>query len=171
MAGAPDRESPWQVAKVVAIRDEPARARTFRLALAKPVAHRAGQHFVVRLTAPDGYTASRSYSLASPPDGTGEVELTVERLEGGAVRVSSRMDIDDLNEIFGVDIEDEDVETVGGLMAKLLGKVPIPGAEVSIEGLSLTAERPSGRRNQVGTVLVRREEPTPAPQDQNHQHA
>jgi Mg2+/Co2+ transporter CorC len=65
------------------------------------------------------------------------------------------------------------VDTVGGLMAKLLGKVPIPGAEVEIEGpgLSLTAERPSGRRNQVGTVLVRREETADPSHDQNHQHA
>jgi len=69
----------------VAVRDETARARTLRLALPKPVVHRAGQHFVVRLTAPDGYTASRSYSLASPPDGSGEVDITVERLEGGEV--------------------------------------------------------------------------------------
>ena len=45
----------------------------------------AGQHYVVRLTAPDGYTASRSYSVASAPDGTNEIELTVERLEEGEV--------------------------------------------------------------------------------------
>ena len=47
--------------------------------------HRAGQHFVVRLTAPDGYIAQRSYSVASPPDNTSEIELTVERLEDGEV--------------------------------------------------------------------------------------
>ena len=79
----------------------------------------------------------------------------VERLAGGAVRVSSRMDIDDLNEIFGVDIEDEDVETVGGLMAKHLGKVPIPGAEVVCEGLHFQAEALAGRRNKVVSVLVK----------------
>jgi CBS domain containing-hemolysin-like protein len=78
----------------------------------------------------------------------------VERLPGGAVRVSSRMDIDDLNEIFDVDIEDEDVETVGGLMAKHLGKVPIPGAEVVCEGLHFQAESLAGRRNKVVSVLV-----------------
>jgi CBS domain containing-hemolysin-like protein len=78
----------------------------------------------------------------------------VERLAGGAVRVSSRMDIDDLNDIFGVDIEDEDVETVGGLMAKHLGKVPIPGAEVVCEGLHFQAEALAGRRNKVVSVLV-----------------
>jgi len=76
---------PWQTARVVAIRRETARAKTFRLALPGPSLHRAGQHYVVRLTAPDGYTASRSYSVASAPDGSPEFELTVERLEGGEV--------------------------------------------------------------------------------------
>ncbi len=67
------------------IRSETSRAKTFRLSLAEPSQHRAGQHYVVRLTAPDGYTASRSYSVASPPDGSTTIELTVERLEGGEV--------------------------------------------------------------------------------------
>jgi ferredoxin-NADP reductase len=75
----------WQAATVIGIRDETHRAKTFRLRLETPAPHRAGQHFVVRLTAPDGYTASRSYSVASAPDGTQEIELTVERLEDGEV--------------------------------------------------------------------------------------
>src|SRR5206468_1068761 len=57
----------------------------FRLRLERPAPHRAGQHYVVRLTAPDGYTASRSYSVASAPDESGEIELTVERLVDGEV--------------------------------------------------------------------------------------
>ena len=96
---------------------------------------------------------------------------SVQELSDGAYRVSSRLPIDELGELFGVPLDDDDVDTVGGLMAKLLGKVPIPGAEVEIAGLSLTAERPSGRRNQVGTVLVRRGQSATTPQDQNHQHA
>jgi ferredoxin-NADP reductase len=72
-------------ARVVALRDETARAKTLRLALPAPMPHRAGQHFVVRLTAPDGYIAQRSYSVASPPDDTAEIELTVERLADGEV--------------------------------------------------------------------------------------
>jgi ferredoxin-NADP reductase len=76
---------PWRTARVVAIRDETPRAKTIRLAFGEPVAHAAGQHYVVRLTAEDGYTASRSYSVASPPDDTDEIELTVERLDGGEV--------------------------------------------------------------------------------------
>jgi ferredoxin-NADP reductase len=75
----------WQTATVVAIRDETPRAKTFRLALESPTGHRAGQHYVLRLTAPDGYTASRSYSVASAPDGSAEFELTVERLDDGEV--------------------------------------------------------------------------------------
>jgi ferredoxin-NADP reductase len=75
----------WQTARVLSVRDETSRARTFRLALPEPRPHLAGQHYVLRLTAPDGYTASRSYSVASAPDDTGEIELTVEKLEGGEV--------------------------------------------------------------------------------------
>lgn len=75
----------WQVARVLSLRDETPRARTLRLALPEPRRHVAGQHYVVRLTAPDGYTAQRSYSVASAPDDTGEIELTVEELEDGEV--------------------------------------------------------------------------------------
>jgi ferredoxin-NADP reductase len=77
----------WQPATVVGRHDETARARTFRLRLSRPEPHRAGQHYIVRLTAPDGYTAQRSYSVASPPaDGpSDEIDLTVERLKGGEV--------------------------------------------------------------------------------------
>jgi ferredoxin-NADP reductase len=84
-APTPVRPSPWQQATVLAVRDETPRARTYRLALPHPVPHLAGQHYVVRLTAPDGYTASRSYSVASPPDDSGEIELTVELLADGEV--------------------------------------------------------------------------------------
>lgn len=80
-----DPPSAWQAATVLATRRETARAKTFRLRLARPAPHRAGQHFVVRLTAPDGYTASRSYSVASPPGEDGEIELMVERLPDGEV--------------------------------------------------------------------------------------
>ncbi|GAA2076432.1 hemolysin family protein [Aeromicrobium halocynthiae] len=89
----------------------------------------------------------------SEPDG-------LEHLSGGAVRVSARFDIDDLAELFDVELEEDDVESVGGLLAKHLGKVPIPGSEVEVEGLVLRAEAPSGRRNRIGRVRVWRAEPT-----------
>ncbi|MDX6319956.1 MAG: magnesium and cobalt exporter, family, partial [Nocardioidaceae bacterium] len=78
----------------------------------------------------------------------------IEHLSGGAIRVSSRLDIEELGDLFGVRIEDEDVETVGGLMAKHLGRVPIPGAEVVCEGLHFQAESLAGRRNKIVTVVV-----------------
>src|SRR5271165_1590116 len=76
---------PWQTATVTEIRPETPTAKTFRMTLAKPTPRLAGQYYVVRLTAPDGYTASRSYSVASAPNDSGEIELTVERLEQGEV--------------------------------------------------------------------------------------
>ncbi|MEY2461806.1 MAG: hypothetical protein QOG30_3636 [Acidimicrobiaceae bacterium] len=79
------RVGPWQDATVVDIRDETSRVKTFRLSLPEPTLHLAGQHYLVRLTAPDGYTAQRSYSVASPPDDGHEIELTVERLPDGEV--------------------------------------------------------------------------------------
>ncbi len=75
----------WQQSTVVAIRSETATTRTFRLRLDEPMAYLPGQHVVLRLTAPDGYSASRSYSVASAPDGSPEIELTVERLGDGEV--------------------------------------------------------------------------------------
>jgi len=73
------------MAKVTEIRRETPNAKTFRLDLPERTAFLAGQHFIVRLTAPDGYTAQRSYSVASAPDGSGTIELTVERLPDGEV--------------------------------------------------------------------------------------
>lgn len=69
----------------MSVRAETATAKTFRLRLPQPSVHEPGQHYIVRLTAPDGYTASRSYSVASAPDGSPEIELTVERLPDGEV--------------------------------------------------------------------------------------
>jgi ferredoxin-NADP reductase len=75
----------WQSATVAEIRRETSTAKTFRMELDGPADYLAGQHYVLRLTAPDGYTASRSYSVASAPDGSNEIELTVERLPEGEV--------------------------------------------------------------------------------------
>lgn len=81
----PPAPGPWQTATVAAIRAETARVKTFRLALERPTPYLAGQHFVVRLRAPDGYTAQRSYSAASAPGDGGRVDLTIERLPDGEV--------------------------------------------------------------------------------------
>ncbi|MPM26970.1 hypothetical protein SDC9_73475 [bioreactor metagenome] len=80
----------------------------------------------------------------------------ITQLGGGRYRVSARLAVDELGELFGRRLDDEDVDTVGGLMAKLLNMVPIAGSVVRWEGLELVAERAQGRRNQIGTVLVTR---------------
>jgi ferredoxin-NADP reductase len=76
---------PWFPAVVEAITVETPRAKTYTLRLPRPLGHRAGQHVVLRLTAPDGYTAARSYSVASPPSAEPTIDLTVERLADGEV--------------------------------------------------------------------------------------
>ncbi|MFC5730757.1 MULTISPECIES: hemolysin family protein [Nocardioides] len=85
-------------------------------------------------------------------------EVVVEEVGHEQMRVSSRYPVDDLDELFGFDIEEEDVDSVGGLMAKHLGRVPIPGSVVEAWGLRFEAEQAAGRRNKIGTVLISRVE-------------
>jgi CBS domain containing-hemolysin-like protein len=86
-----------------------------------------------------------------------DVELPpVQRLADGAVRVSARLPIEDLGELFGVVLPADEVDTVAGLLAQELGRVPIPGATATVGGLRLVAEGATGRRNRIETVLVRR---------------
>ncbi len=87
-----------------------------------------------------------------------EESADVSQLGEGRFRVSSRYPIDDLGDLFGLKLDDDDVETVGGLMAKVLNKVPIAGSVVTYDGLELVAERTIGRRNKIGTVIVSRVE-------------
>jgi CBS domain containing-hemolysin-like protein len=88
------------------------------------------------------------YDVERPP---------VERIDEDTARVTARLAVEDLAEIFGVAIPDrDDVETVGGLLAEALGRVPIPGAHTCAYGLELVAESAGGRRNRIDTVLVRR---------------
>jgi ferredoxin-NADP reductase len=75
----------WRVGTVVALHDETATARTITLEVRDWPGHVAGQHVDVRLTAPDGYSAVRSYSIASAPNSEGRVQITVERLPNGEV--------------------------------------------------------------------------------------
>jgi CBS domain containing-hemolysin-like protein len=79
--------------------------------------------------------------------------------EGKKARVSARLHIEDLADHLDIEFEKdelEEVDTVGGYMAKLLGRVPIPGSEIELSGWKITAERPVGRRHRIGTVLVER---------------
>ena len=80
----------------------------------------------------------------------------VQTLPDGTVRVSSRLNIEELGELFDLELSDADVDSVGGLLTKQLGRVPIPGASAEVAGLLLRAETTAGRRNRVGTILVSR---------------
>jgi len=75
----------WQIATVKSVRTETPEVRTLALTLPDWTAHRPGQHYDVRLTAADGYSAQRSYSIASEPERKGEIDLTVERIGDGEV--------------------------------------------------------------------------------------
>ena len=77
-------------------------------------------------------------------------------LADGAFRVMARLHVDDFADLIGIEVdsEEEGVDTALGLMAKRLGRVPIPGAEVDIDGWRLTAEQGAGRRNRIGSVLA-----------------
>ncbi len=81
----------------------------------------------------------------------------VEWLSDGSARVTARLSVTELEELFGVSVDDEDVETVAGLLAHQLGRVPIAGSTVTVRGLRLTAENLAGRRNKIVSVLVERE--------------
>jgi len=79
--------------------------------------------------------------------------------EGSKARVSARLHIEDLADHLEIELDEserEDVDTIGGFMAKVLGRVPIPGSEIELHGWRITAERPVGRRHRIGTVLVER---------------
>jgi ferredoxin-NADP reductase len=75
----------WQIGTVTSIKPETPRVKSFRIALPMWMEHLPGQHYEVRLTAPDGYRAQRSYSIASSPLDAGGIELTIDRLEDGEV--------------------------------------------------------------------------------------
>ncbi|MGH2462203.1 MAG: ferredoxin reductase [Candidatus Limnocylindria bacterium] len=75
----------WQIATVSAIRDETPTVKSITLAVPRWPTHRAGQHLDIRLTAPDGYQAQRSYSIASAPGRDGQVDVTIDRIPDGEV--------------------------------------------------------------------------------------
>src|ERR1700741_1187328 len=93
----------WRVGAVVALHDETATARTITFEVPDWPGHVAGQHVDVRLTAPDGYSTVRSYSIASAPNSDGYVELTVERLPDGEVSpyLTQELQVGDLLELRG----------------------------------------------------------------------
>ena len=89
-------------------------------------------------------------------------QLEVEWLDENTARISARLHVEDFEESFKTELTPEsreDVDSVGGLLAKELGRVPIPGSTITIHGWKLTAERPAGRRHRIATILVTRVTP------------
>ncbi|MFD6142690.1 hemolysin family protein [Promicromonospora sp. NPDC060271] len=91
----------------------------------------------------------------------------VEDLGDGVFRVPARLPVDELGDLFDLRLDDDDVDTAGGLLAKVLGKVPLAGSSVEVGGVHLEAERVEGRRKQISTILVHRTEPAAEPDDSN----
>ncbi|MDH6181142.1 CBS domain containing-hemolysin-like protein [Microbacteriaceae bacterium SG_E_30_P1] len=81
----------------------------------------------------------------------------VEDLGGGRYRVSARLPIDELGDLFGIELDDDEVDSAGGLLTKTLGRLPVRGSTVAYSGLLLTADRTEGRRKRVTTILVERD--------------
>ena len=90
-----------------------------------------------------------------------EYDHTVEEVKDlgdGRYRVSARLPVDELGALFGIDLDDDDVDSVGGLLTKHLGRLPQSGSVATASGLVLTAERTEGRRKRLITVLVERDQ-------------
>ncbi|TPX00638.1 CBS domain-containing protein, partial [Schumannella luteola] len=79
------------------------------------------------------------------------------QLSDGVFRVSARLPTDELGDLFGIELDDDDVDSVGGLLTKTLGRLPVTGSTVTVSGLVLTAERTEGRRKRLSTVIVERD--------------
>ena len=81
-----------------------------------------------------------------------------EDLGDGSYRVSARLPVDELGDLFGIELDDDDVDSVGGLLTKTLGRLPVAGSVTTISGLILRAERTEGRRRRLSTVIVERDQ-------------
>jgi CBS domain containing-hemolysin-like protein len=84
--------------------------------------------------------------------------IEIEEVGDGRYRVSARLPVDELGELFGIELDDDDVDSVGGLLTKALGRLPHTGSVAGYSGLILTAERTEGRRRRLRTVLVERDQ-------------
>lgn len=85
-----------------------------------------------------------------------QVSAEVVELGDGRYRVSSRLSLEDVGDLFGLELEDEDVDSIGGLLGKALGQVPQPGSTAKVEGLTLTGGASRGRGRGIATVFVER---------------
>ncbi|GAA1487621.1 hemolysin family protein [Brachybacterium sacelli] len=92
-------------------------------------------------------------------------EPEIEDLGDGRFRVPARAGLTEVGELFDLDLEDDDIDSVGGLLGKVTGQVPIVGSRAETHGLVLEAEKTSGRRRRLSTVIVSR-----APEQGPHPH-
>ncbi len=83
--------------------------------------------------------------------------VEIEDLGKGRYRVAARLPVDELGELFDLELDDDDVDSVGGLLTKALGRLPLPGSSAVHSGLILTADRTEGRRKRLSTVIVERD--------------
>ena len=86
----------------------------------------------------------------------GEEDLV--ELEDGGYRVAARYSLIDLGELFEIELDDEDVDSVGGLLAKELGRLPMRDDEITFSGLRFKADRIEGRRKRLVSVVVQRDQ-------------
>jgi CBS domain containing-hemolysin-like protein len=86
-----------------------------------------------------------------------EVKEFIE-LTPGRYRVNARLPVDELGDLFGLDLDDDEVDSVGGLLTKALGRLPQTGSTATVSGLVLTAERTEGRRQRLVSVVVERDQ-------------
>jgi len=92
----------------------------------------------------------------------------VAEIAPGRFRVSARLSLEDVGDLFGIELEDDEVDSIGGLLGKELGRVPQPGSTVNVRGLVLTGGASRGRGRGIATVLVERAEP-PAGEDEGQE--
>src|SRR4051812_17790911 len=117
---APRAPGSWQVGTVTSVKPETPRVKSFRIELPMWMAHLPGQHYDVRLTAPDGYQAQRSYSIASSPLDKGTIELTIDRLDDGEVSPY----------FHDVVVEGDKVELRGPFTSYFVWRGPSPGGVI-----------------------------------------
>ncbi|MDN3494409.1 hemolysin family protein [Planococcus sp. APC 4015] len=89
----------------------------------------------------------------------------VSEIEPGRFRVSARLGLDEVGDLFGIDLEDDDVDSIGGLLGKALGRIPQPGSTAEYEGLIMTGGASRGRGRGISTVFVERTEALEAAED------
>ncbi len=82
----------------------------------------------------------------------------IDDLGGGVFRVSARLPKDELGDLFGIELDDDDVDSAGGLLTKALGRLPESGSRAVVSGLVLRADRIEGRRKQLRTLIVERDQ-------------